>query len=356
MNLDNPEEIKNLDRARVANSIEKLPDQIEQAWKESNALVFPETYRQIKNIIVAGMGGSGLGPELVWHLYKDKLKVPLIVLHDYNLPEFVDENSLVILSSYSGTTEEVLAAAQQAVAKRSKITGITEGKDLGEFLKNRQLPLYEFKAVNNPSEEARLGLGYSVAGILGIFNSLGFIKIEGQEIEDVIFCTRQVNSGFLPAVSTNDNFAKELSAKLQGSTVGVIAAEFLSANAHIFSNQINETSKNFASYFLLSELNHHLLESLSRPEGLGKQLKTVFLESDRYSEKIKKRVRITRDVFEKQGVETLTVKLEGSAPLVQAFESIIVSSWTSFYLALLNSVDPSTIPWVDYFKKEMAKD
>ena len=68
--------------------------------------------------------------------------MPLIVLHDYNLPEFVDENSLVILSSYSGTTEEVLATAQQAAAKQSKIAGITEGRDLGEFLKSRQLPFY----------------------------------------------------------------------------------------------------------------------------------------------------------------------------------------------------------------------
>ena len=356
MNSNNPKQEKKFDNASVIKSIEKLPDQIEQAWRESRLVKFPEEYTQIKNVCVVGMGGSGLGPEMLLHLYKNKLKVPLIVIHDYNLPQFVNEDSLVILSSYSGTTEEVLNAAKQSIAKKSKVTGITEGNSLGEFLDKSSLPYYKINPINNPSKQPRLGLGYSVTGILGMFHSLGLVEVSEKEEKEVVADTKELNAQFIPSNTSSKNFPKELASKLQGSSVGVIAGEFLSGNAHIFANQLNETSKTFAFYFLLSELNHHLLEGFSKPKDLGDHLKMVLFESDQYSEKIKKRSKITSDIIEKQNVETFTVRFGQDTPLGQAFEALLVSSWVSFYLGELNDVDPVSIPWVDYFKEQLAKD
>lgn len=353
--LDDQEEIKKLDKSNVAESIAKFPDQIEQAWNEASKVKFPDSYKEIKNLVIVGMGGSALGPELLSYLYKDKLEIPLLVVHDYNLPNFVDENSLVILSSYSGTTEEVLNAAEQTIVKKCKVAGITEGRELGKFLDKNSLPYYKIKADSNPSEQPRLGLGYSVAGILGMFNSLGLIVVDDKEKEEVIASTKNVNSQFIPSKSISNNFTKELATKLKGSSVGVIAAEFLSTNAHIFANQLNETSKTFSSYYLLSELNHHLLEGFNKPEDLRKNLKIVILLSDQYSDKLKKRVKITTDVIEKQKVETFIVKFEEGSRLNQVLEAILVSSWTTFYLGILNGFDPSGVPWVDYFKEQLAK-
>jgi glucose/mannose-6-phosphate isomerase len=355
-NLDDLGEIKKLDKEQVALSIEKFPDQIEQAWKEASQIKFPESYKTVKNIVIDGMGGSGLGPQMLSYLYKDKIKVPLLVINSYDLPGFVNEDTLVVISSYSGTTEEPLNAGDQALSAGHKITGITVGGKLGEFLKKNTLPGYIFKEENNPSEQPRLGLGYSVGGILGMFHSLGFLDVSSKEMERVLFCTRELNSKLLPENPISKNFAKELATKLQGNSVGVIAAEFLSANAHVFANQLNETAKTFAFYFLVSELNHHLLEGFSNPQDLGKQLKIIMLDSDHYPDKIKKRMNITRDIVEKQKVEPVTVKMEGDTPLIQAFEAILVSSWTTFYLGILNGFDPSVIPWVDYFKEQLAKD
>src|SRR3989344_2089516 len=356
MILDNSEEIKKLDKSDVSGSIAKLPDQIEQAWKESTEITFPEDYRKIDNVVIVGMGGSALGPELMRDVYRDQLKVPLTLVHSYELPKFVGENSLVVLSSYSGTTEEVLSVAEEAISRGFKVLGITEGRDLGEILTKNNLPYYKIKRDFNPSEQPRLGLGYSVAGILGMFNSLGLIEISESEMEEVIASTKEVNSGFGPSIPATSNFPKELATKLQGNSVGVISAEFLSANAHIFANQLNETSKTFSSYYLLSELNHHLLEGFNKPEEIREHLKMVILESDQYSDKIKKRAKITTDVIEKQKVETFTVKFEEGSYLNQAFEAILVSSWTTFYLCILNGLDPSEIPWVHYFKEQLSKD
>lgn len=354
--LDNPQDLKKLDKSDVASSIAKLPDQIEQAWGESTKVTFPNEYKNIENIVVAGMGGSALGPELIRDVFIDQIRVPLNLIHSYDLPKFVDENSLVLLSSYSGTTEEVLSSAEQAISRKCKIAGITEGKELGAFLDKNSLPYYKIKADHNPSEQPRLGLGYSVAGILGMFNTLGLIEINNGEMDEVIGSIREVNSNFVPSKPTASNFPKELATKLQGNSVGVIAAEFLSGNAHIFANQLNESSKTFSSYYLISELNHHLLEGFNKPKGLGEHLKIVILESDKYSGKIKKRTKITTDIIEKQKVETFTVKFEDGSPLNQAFEAILVSSWTTFYLGILNGFNPSEVPWVDYFKEQLTKD
>ncbi|MCH8821436.1 bifunctional phosphoglucose/phosphomannose isomerase [Patescibacteria group bacterium] len=354
--LDNPQDLKKLDKSDVASSIAKLPDQIEQAWGESTKVTFPDEYKNIENIVVAGMGGSALGPELIRDVYKSELKVPFAISRDYKLPSFVGKNTLVVLSSYSGETEEVLSVADEAVSTGSKIVGITKGGKLGILLKEKGLPAYIFDPKHNPSGQPRIGLGYSIGGLLGLFKSLSLIKIEEKEVLDILSSLKDLNSSFSPRTLISENFTKEIAEKLSGSTVAVVGAEFLSANAHIFANQLNETSKTFSSYYLISELNHHLLEGLARPENLGKSLKFLILESDQYSEKIKKRIEITKDVIEKQKVETISIKFEEGSHLNQTLDGILISSYITFYLGILNGFDPSEVPWVDYFKEQLTKD
>ena len=356
MNLDNVEEIKKLDKSNVAGSIAKLPDQVEQAWEESSKINFPGDYKKVDNIVVAGMGGSALGPELLRDIYRSQLKTPLTIARDYKLPSFVGPSTLVVLSSYSGSTEEVLSVAEDAVSKGSKIVGITEGGKLGKFLKEKSFPAYIFNPKHNPSAQPRLGLGYAIAGLLGLFKSLGVIKIENREVQDTLSSLRDLITSFSPSKVQSDNFTKEIATKLQGSSVGVISAEYLSANAHIFANQLNETSKTFSSYYLISELNHHLLEGLSKPVNLGKSLKFLILESDQFSDKTRKRIEITKEVIEKQKIETISIKFEEGNHLNQALDAILISSYITFYLGILNGFDPSDIPWVDYFKEQLAKD
>jgi len=355
IDLNDENSIKEADKGQVVASIQALPSQISQAWGEARKVQFPADYRQVKNILIDGMGGSGLGPELIAYVYRDQLKAPLTVLHDYNLPAFADSNTLVIISSYSGTTEEPLNLVGQALAADCKITAVTEGRDLGDFLTKNNLPGYIFKATANPSEQPRFGLGYSVAGILGLLEALGLLTIGDSEISATEAYLKSFTQNLAPNALTSDNKVKSLATALSASQIAVVSGEFLSGNAHIFANQINENAKNFADYFLLSELDHHLLEGLGYPLDLKSKLNFVLLNSPLYSEKIAKRLGLTKEILEKQGYQNFIINFEASTKLAQAFEGILISSWTSFYLGLLNGVDPAKIPWVDYFKETLAK-
>ena len=140
--LDQPEEIKALDQKNYLASVEELPRQCEQAWEEVKAVVIPPEYRKAENIVVVGMGGSGLGSWLIDSLLADRLKVPFEVVNDYALPLSVNEKTLVVLSSYSGTTEEVLTAFEEAYRRRAMCLGIAVGGTLADLMKERDLPFF----------------------------------------------------------------------------------------------------------------------------------------------------------------------------------------------------------------------
>lgn len=143
VNLDSDKQIKKIDKQGVLASIESLPDQCKDAWSEANKVNVPETYKDIQNIIMCGMGGSGLGARIIESVYASELKLPIIRINDYDLPDYVDHHSLVICSSYSGTTEEVVNCAKQAVEKRAKWMAIGTGNTLIDLAKKAYCPLLQ---------------------------------------------------------------------------------------------------------------------------------------------------------------------------------------------------------------------
>src|SRR5437016_4960837 len=133
--LDDLAQIAKLDKGNINGSIEHLPEQIEDAWVAVKNLQIPDDYSRVKNIVVAGMGGSALGGRIVHYLEFRNLRTPIEVTTNYHLPNYVNEDSLVILSSYSGNTEETISAATDALKRRAKVIGIATGGKLAEMLK-----------------------------------------------------------------------------------------------------------------------------------------------------------------------------------------------------------------------------
>jgi glucose/mannose-6-phosphate isomerase len=355
VNLDNQIEIRNLDSGKVAESIENLPKQIEQAWKEASQIEIPAEYKKVKNVVVSGMGGSALGADIIRNLFKEKLIVPFLINNHYRLPGFVNEDTLVILSSYSGTTEETIAGIEEVMLRKAKILIITSGGELGARANVKGFPSYHFSPQFNPSAQPRLGLGYTFVGTLAILVKLELLNLSSDQLEAASLESSEVGKDFLVDSATERNQTKQMAKKLFGNLVVYVAGEFLSGNAHVFANQTNENSKNFATYFLIPELNHHLLEGNTYPESVKKDIRFLFLESSLYSEKIQKRIAVTKEVLNKQKITTESYNLQSSNQLAQVFEAILFSSWTTFYLGLLYGVDPTKIPWVDYFKKQLGK-
>jgi len=125
--LDDMQAITLLDPKNVFGSVGMFPEQCEDSWKEASAVVFPDTYKTVKNIVVCGMGGSRFTPRTVKELFQDQITVPYEIIDGYDIPGYVNEDTLVLLSSYSGTTEEVISCGKHAIEKKAKLAGIANG-------------------------------------------------------------------------------------------------------------------------------------------------------------------------------------------------------------------------------------
>ncbi len=335
----------NLDPKDVLGSTRMLPDQFQQIWELSKQFTFPDEYKKCQDIIVCGMGGSAYGGYIVATLFKEELKIPLYSNNDYHLPGFANSNSLVLLSSYSGTTEEVLSCLQEAQANNFKISGITSGGELVSLFKENGSGLV-FDPKFNPSGQPRLGTGYMVLGTIALLTRMGYLSVIDEEVAEAITEVKGASESIKKR-------AEELAQKIQGYIPVYFAAEFLNGNIHILRNQTNETAKSFAAFSELSELNHHLMEGLKNPAD--KKLFILFINSDLYSDKLKKRVELTKDVVGKNKVLFDEYKPTGSSKLAQVLNVLSFGGYLTYYLAMLYGQDPSLIPWVDYFKEQLGK-
>ncbi len=344
IDLTNLEEIRKLDPRDVYGSTEMFPDQCEQIWRQD--IKFDYDYKSIQNIILCGMGGSAYGGYGAQALFKDELSVPIYSNDDYTLPAFANEKTLVILSSYSGGTEEILACGKEAKDKNLRIAGITGGGKLSEFLRINNYPNLVFESKFNPSGQPRLGTGYMILGFFVMLKKLGFINLRDDEL---LKSVEELKSS-IPEIK---NRSVSIAKSLVGCIPLVFCAEFLYGNAHILRNQFNETSKSFSAFEDIPELNHHLMEGLKNPPD--KKIKIIFIVSDLYSGIIKKRFNLTKDVIRKNNLEFLEHNPQGSTKISQVLNTLAFGGYLSLYLALLYGQDPSLIPWVDYFKEQASK-
>lgn len=354
--LDDLSAMTQLDPQNVLGSVHNFVDECATAWETSSQLLFPTEYSQVTNILVAGMGGSNFPAICAKDLIAGQLQIPMGIISDYHLPAFVNENTLVILSSYSGNTEEIISCANEALEKKAKVTAITSGGKIGELLKSHGLPGYFFDPSLNPSGQPRMGVGYTLFGLLGLFKALKFISLSDDDVKLALEFGRQYMAKNVAEVPTTENQAKQLATVLKNKFAFIVGAEFLKGFAKGFANQINESGKMIAEPHFLPELNHHLMEGLSYPTCLHQDGLFLFINSALYSDKIKRRAEITKQVVDKQQVSTRVVELTGPTPLSQVVEGFILSGFTTFYLAMLFDQNPASIPWVDFFKEQLAKD
>lgn len=351
--LDDLQQIKKLDSQNMLGSLQCLSKQVEQIWAEARDLKIPADYKQIDNILVLGMGGSALGADVFKNLFKAELKVPVEIVRDYEIPGFVNNKTLVIVSSYSGSTEEPINAVKRANKKGAKIVGICAGDPLASWCKKNHLPVLVFGTQNNPSNQPRMAQGYLVIGQLLLLNKVGLLKLSVKQVKEIIKVLADYENKFGVLIPTDKNQAKNLAQKTIDKTVWYVASEHLSGNAHVAANQLNENAKRFGGYYLLPELNHHLLESLTYPKSNQANLLFILLESKLYHGRNQKRYQITEQVLDKNGIQYFNYVCQSKSRLAQVCEVLVFASYVSYYSALLENINPSPIPYVDFFKAQM---
>ncbi|MBI5037519.1 MAG: hypothetical protein HZC01_02345 [Candidatus Kerfeldbacteria bacterium] len=353
--LDNRSVVKRYDRSGMLGSIESLALQCQQAWDDTRHIIVPPAFRRVRHIVINAMGGSALGADVIRTVFQDRLPLPLILTNQYTVPKFVDRDTLYIVSSYSGTTEEITASIAPAVRARAKLMIICAGGTLARYARQHKIPAYIFTPRFNPSQQPRMAVGYSVAGILGLLCQAGLLKITQSEFNQVIRQIVMAHASLGIARPTVRNVAKQTAQAVHGRVPVIIAAEHLSGIAHVMANQVNENSKAFSNFFLISEMNHHLMEGLRFPRSNKRNLGFIFLESRSYHPRNQRRFAITQRVLTRAGIPFVRYQVKGPTVFAEAMQALTFSGYVGFYGALLNKIDPSPIPVVDYFKKELSR-
>ena len=225
------------DNSNMLKVLEDFPQQCRTALELPKGM---SVSGKVDKIVVCGMGGSAVGGDLL-KAYMHDSKTPVFVVRDYNVPNFVDENSLVFAVSYSGSTEETLAAYEDALRKKAKIVAVTSGGQLGSMAK---------KAIKIPAGlQPRAALGYLFFPILGVLNNSGIVDVKGKEIEEM-----------LDILSKTDDFktvGERIAKKIGLRTPLIYASELLGAVAYRWKTQFNENSKSPAFHHVFAELNHN---------------------------------------------------------------------------------------------------
>ena len=357
MNLNDQKVYKKLDPNKVAESIESLTLQMKQVLEQADLKKLPADYSRVTQVVVNGMGGSNIGVGLVKAALSDRLRAPITITPGYQVPASVNQDTLYLISSYSGGTEEPLSVFNEVRRRGAKILGIAEEGDnkLARLMKENNIFGYTFRPDNNPSGQPRLGLGYSVLGVALLLSRAGLVEIKNGEIEKIIANLEKSGENLVPDRPIKMNPAKQAALKLHGKIPVIVGAEFLVGNLNVLRNQFNETSKNFAAYLELPDMNHYALESLTNPKSNKDNLAFLFVDSALYHPRVEQRAVLTKQIVKKNKISCLEYKLSGQTKLGQAFEMLQFGCWLTYYLAMLNDVNPVKIPWVDWFKKQLGE-
>lgn len=351
--LDDSKIIRRFDTLGVYDSIISLGQQFESAWHDTQFVSLNFDAKEIDNIVFAGMGGSNLPAYIIQSISPLLLNIPFEIIANYRLPQYVSKNTLVILASYSGNTEEIMSCGQDAAKRKSKTVVITTDGKLKEMALSEHWPLILLDDELNRSHIPRYGIGLMLGASLGIITRLNpeaFRFIDPKEILRVI--ERTLDTLKTDRLTT-DNPAKSFAVKNRGQSLIVFAANHLAGVGKISSNMINETAKTFSAFFPIPDLNHHLMEGLSFPVSLKEHTRFILLNSTLYPEIIQKRFQITKNILVKQDYQITVIKPESGDIISQVFESLVFFVMISYYLSIVNKQNPGSNPWVDFFKKQL---
>lgn len=340
------------DPGKVGQALDLLADQLADGWRQANRVKMPPAYRSVARVVICGMGGSHLGADILRSALADRLKFPIEIVADYRLPAWVDRQTLVICSSYSGSTEETLEALVVAKKRGAKIVVVTSGGKLAAAARRLNLPAYVYRPNANPSGQPRLGVAYSFTATLACLMKTGLVKIKPSELVQLVPAARRATKRY--GYGNVHSSAMAIAKTLNGGLPLLIGSEWMAGNLHTWTNQIHENTKSYAAYYLLPDLNHHLLEGL-RNRVITKTIRAVFVTDSTLHPRNQRRYALTAKIMRGLGAKTVNVKLHEKEPLTKAVELLAFGGYVSWYYSALRNVNPAPIPTVDALKNALAK-
>ena len=321
--------------------IAAFPQNITEALQIAKAKNYSTPSNEIKNIVVCGMGGSGIGGQLVQKWVEDELSIPMTGVHAYSLPNFVNENTLVIASSYSGNTEETLACINEAISKKAHIIGITSGGSLEKICEENDYDCTIVPGGNPP----RTALAFSIVQLLSILSQLGLTS--SQRLEEIEKARQLIVSEEVNIKKKAFELAQFLEGKV-GILYGTTSFEPMLIRAR---QQFNENGKLLCWHHTIPEMNHNELVGWG---GGDDRFATVFFIEENILPRNQRRVEISKNVALKKESSLMEISTKGESFIEQTLYLVNIVDWASLYLSDIKNVDPIDIEVIDYLKNELA--
>lgn len=321
--------------------LESLPLQVRDAFLIGTAARMPKKFHsQIKSIIYCGMGGSGISGDILKVFFDQTSKKSWTVLRDYRLPTWVDQSTLVILSSYSGNTLEMKSVFQEAERRGVPIMVQTSGGWIAKACRKGKYTQLELPAGFPP----RCAIGYLTFSLLAFFVNAGWIHIPHEDWEEVMDTVEE-----FPRKE-----AKLLARKLCGKNIRFYGGGFLEPVALRWKTQFAENAKTLTGYGAIPEIFHHEVEGWHDPSVMIRHSLGVFFTDPSDPRWLVKKRAVAINWMKKSGASAMLVHTRGKGLLSKIFSLIMLGDWTSYELALLNKEDPLSIKVIERIKASEA--
>ncbi len=326
----------------MKNIVSNLTGQLKEAIAIGSAVEIRQPNKAINSIVLCGLGGSGIGGKITSLLFRDELKVPFVIVNDYDLPAFVNENTLVIGSSYSGNTEETLATVQQGADRGAEVAVITSGGKLLELARENDWNHY----VVPGGEQPRAMLAYSFVQQIHMLNGYGLI--DGKILNELSLVSQLIEE----TEEETRTKAMEVAKNIVGKTPIIYADSAFEGVAVRVRQQINENGKMLCWNHVLPEMTHNELVGWA---GGNENFAPIYLSTSFDHPRTVHRWNICKGIIAEHTSNIQEIKALGKSKIEQVFYLIHFTDWVSVFISDIKDIDPIEVDVIIHLKSEMAK-
>jgi len=344
--LDSKEKVRQHDEKDVLDMIEHMPDHLIEGLRRGRLSGLPRFTP--KDVVVCGMGGSAIGGHLLEEWLAFESEIPCSICSSYSLPASVSKDSLVMVASYSGNTEETISMFEEAGRRRAKVISIASGGRLVKMSEAAGVPVAKVPSGMMP----RASLGYLFGAMLGILERSGVIEVDKQ-IQESVKVMSKTTAYCRQSVQTSDNPAKMLAHEILSCVPVVIGYDLSRPVAKRWANQFNENAKVLAHSSDLPEMDHNEIVGWMK-DPRARNYAPIFLDHETKDRSMKRRIAATKDMLGRV-THVYSMTALGLSPMAKMFSLISMGDYTSVYLGVLRNEDPSTNEAIDELKSVLSE-
>ena len=351
MNLDEQDRFHEVDPEGMLAEIDGLPDQLETAWDLGQSLPLP-IVEGVQQVVIAGMGGSAIGGDLLAAYVAPRMSIPVIVWRNYDLPAYASgPGTLVITASHSGNTEEILSAFERGKGAGVSLMAITTGGELARRAEALSVPLWRFEHSGQP----RAAVGYSFGLLLAALAGQDLIPDPTDEVVDAVAAMKRQQENLRADVPVTQNPAKRLAGQMMERWPTIVGADLLAPVARRWRTQVSELAKAAAQFEELPEADHNMVAGVVQPESLFGATMVIFLRASLNHPRNIIRVDATNRILMVEGFGTNVIQAQGDTRLAQQWTSLHFGDYTAYYLAMAYGIDPTPVAAIEGLKEVLVK-